>query len=66
MVHIRFEGRSFDMTERELALRAGMTDIEIKERLARRLEVGRDRLKMYVVDRVSNGNLVIRPEAVYG
>jgi hypothetical protein len=66
MVHIRFEGRSYDLTERQLDLMAGMGDDEIRERLARHFEVGRDRFKGYVVDRGPGGDLIIRPEAVYG
>ncbi len=66
MVHVRFNGRSLDVAERDLELTAGMGDAEIKERLARRLDVRPDRLKSYVIDRTANGNLVVRPEAVYG
>jgi len=66
MVHIRFEGRSYDLTERQLEVRGGMSDDEIRERLAQHFEVGRERLKDYVVDRGPSGDLIIRPEAVYG
>jgi hypothetical protein len=67
MVHVRIEGRSHDLTEQELRLTPGMNDTEIKERVARRLDVRPDRLKDYVVDRIAdNGNLIVRPEAVYG
>jgi hypothetical protein len=66
MVHVRFEGWSLDLREQDLDLSAGMSDADIKERLARRLEVHPERLKAYVVDRTSTGNLVVRPEAVYG
>jgi hypothetical protein len=34
MVHVRFEGRSFDLTEEQLALSIGMNGEEIKQRLA--------------------------------
>jgi hypothetical protein len=66
MVHVRFEGRSYDFSERQLDLAPGMSDGEIKERLARQFEVGTDRLKSYVVDRGPGGDLIVRPEAVYG
>jgi hypothetical protein len=66
MVHVRFEGRSYDFDERRLELRTGMSDGEIKERLARQLEVGIDQLRTYVVDRGPSGDLIVRPEAVYG
>jgi hypothetical protein len=66
MVHIRFEGRSLEMNERDLQLTTGMSDIDIKERVARRLEVRAEKLRGYVVDRPATGNIVVRPEAVYG
>jgi hypothetical protein len=66
MVHIRFEGQSFDFAEQQLDLVAGMTDAEIKQRLARHFEVGLERFASYVVDRSPSGDLIVRPEAVYG
>lgn len=66
MVHIRFEGRSYDLRERDLDLKAGMNDNEIKDCLARHFDVRADKFRGYVVDRVANGNLIVRPEAVYG
>jgi len=66
MVHVRFEGRSYDMTENQLGVTAGMNDTAVKERLAQHLDVGRDRLQFYVVDRRPSGDLIVRPEAVYG
>ena len=66
MVHIRFEGRSFDIAERDLRLTMGMSDAEVKERVARHLDVGVERFQFYVVDRAPSGNLIVRPEAVYG
>ncbi|MFB2892990.1 hypothetical protein ACE1CI_08770 [Aerosakkonemataceae cyanobacterium BLCC-F50] len=66
MVHIRFEGRSYDVTERQLNVTPGMNDKAIKEHLARHLDVGCDRLEHYVIDRRASGDLIIRPEAVYG
>ena len=66
MVHIRYEGRSVDVAEAQLRVRAQMSDAEIRERVARHFDVGADRLEFYVVDRTPNGDLVVRPEAVYG
>ena len=66
MLHVRYNGRSFDMNARVFGLRVGMTDAEIKERVARHLEVGLGRLEDYVVDRRPNGDVIVRPEAVYG
>jgi hypothetical protein len=66
MVHVRFEGRSYDLKEAQLELGAGMNDREVKERLARHFEVGLDRFHDYVIDRGPSGDLIVRPEAVYG
>lgn len=66
MVHIRFEGRSLDVAPHDLRLTVAMSDVEIKDRVARHLEVPAERLKRYVIDRAPNGNLIVRPEAVYG
>jgi hypothetical protein len=66
MIHIRFEGRSYDITEKQLNLTANMSDATIKEGLAQHFDVALDRFAPYVVDRAPNGNLIVRPEAVYG
>jgi hypothetical protein len=66
MVHIRYEGRSVDVSEAQLSLNASMSDAEIKERVARHVDARREQLDFYVVDRTPNGDLVVRPEAVYG
>lgn len=40
--------------------------LAVKERVARHLNVNSDRLSAYVIDRRPTGDLIIRPEAVYG
>ncbi|QIR35804.1 hypothetical protein HCG51_02895 [Tolypothrix sp. PCC 7910] len=66
MVHIRFEGRSVDVTETQLGINAGMNDVAVKEQVARHLDVNCDRLEAYIIDRRPSGDLIVRPEAVYG
>jgi hypothetical protein len=66
MIHIRFEGRSLDVTEAQVGVDKNMNDNVIKERLSRHLDVAQNRLTEYVVDRRPSGDLVVRPEAVYG
>lgn len=66
MVHIRFEGRSYDIAERQLGITEIMNDAAIKERLAQHFDVGGDRFQSYIVDRRPSGDLIVRPEAVYG
>jgi hypothetical protein len=39
MVHIRFEGRSYDVAENQLGIATGMSEKAIKERLAKHFDV---------------------------
>lgn len=66
MIHVRFEGHSYDFDLAELPLHAGLSDQAIKQRVAQKLDVGMDRLAPYVVDRSPTGHLIVRPEALYG
>ncbi|MGK7876108.1 MAG: hypothetical protein AB4426_23260 [Xenococcaceae cyanobacterium] len=66
MVHVRFEGRSYDVTERQLNIDTGMNDTQVKEHLAQHFDVNLNRFSDYVVDRPASGDLIVRPEAVYG
>jgi hypothetical protein len=66
VVHIRLEGRSYDLTESQLRIRTEMNDTLVKERVAGYFEVNPDRLQFYVIDRRPSGDIIIRPEAVYG
>ena len=66
MVHVRFEGRSYDLRESQLGIKENMNDSVIKERLAHHFDVGSDRFNSYVLDKRPSGDLIVRPEAVYG
>jgi hypothetical protein len=66
MLHIRYNGRSFDVDAIALGIDLRMTDAEIKARAARFLEVDAVRLDELVLDRAPSGALILRPEAVYG
>jgi hypothetical protein len=66
MVHVRFEGHSYDIAENQLGVTAGMSDVAVKERVARHLDINSDRFQPYVVDRRPSGDTIVRPEAVYG
>jgi hypothetical protein len=66
VVHIRFEGRSVDVTQGDLDVGAASSDNEIKRALARYLETPEGKLRDYVVDRHETGNMTVRPEAVFG
>lgn len=66
MVHVRFEGRSYDFNPNQINVASNMNDREIKRRIAQQMQIAADKLNHYVVDRTINGDLIIRPEAVYG
>lgn len=66
MVHIRYDGRSYDLAEAQMGVAAHMSDVEIKQRLAQHFDVSLGSFQEYAVDRGPNGDLIIRPEAVYG
>ena len=66
MVHIRFAGRSYDVRESELGLAKEMSDTDIKQRLSQHFDVALNSFEYYVIDRRPSGDLIIRPEAVYG
>jgi hypothetical protein len=66
VLHIRFDGRSFDIPLADLDLGALSRDDEIKQSLAAFLNVPAAKFRDYVVDRHETGNLTVRPEAVFG
>jgi hypothetical protein len=65
-IHVRLDGRSYDLPADQLGLKDGATDAEIKTTVARHLEVPVGKLVDSVIDRLPNGNLTVRPEAVFG
>ena len=65
-IHIRFEGRSYDLTMAQLQLVGDVSDAQIRMAVAQYLDVGLDRLEGYVVERHGTGNFTLRPEAVFG
>lgn len=65
-VHIRFEGRSWDILCRDLDVGPMSTDDEIRRSLANYFDVDLGKLRVYVIERHRNGNMTVRPEAVFG
>ncbi len=66
MIHVRHDGRSVDLRADRLQVTSRMTDAEIREAVARHLDVSRAEFDGLVVDRRPGGDIVVRPEAVYG
>ena len=66
MVHIRFQGQSWRIEARELDISAHASDEEVKQALAQHFEVPVGKFAPYVIERHENGNMTVRPEAVFG
>ena len=66
MLHARFDGKSFDIPVSKLDIVSDSSDRQVKAALAWYLDVAESRLRDYVVERHDNGNLTVRPEAVFG
>ena len=66
VLHVRFNGRSVDVPLTALELTSSASDPQVKHRLAEYLEVTPRQLDDYVLDRHPNGNLTLRPQAVFG
>ena len=66
MIHVRFQGKSYDIDEDVLDLSRFASDREVKEYLAKHFDVALGQFDPFVVDRRPNGELIVRPEAVYG
>ena len=66
LLHIRFEGRSYDVPLSDLDLGPLSTDDDVRTALANYLDVSARSFRSYVVERHANGNMTVRPEAVFG
>ena len=66
VMHVRFDGHSFDVPLADLGLGAMSDDARVKHALAGFLDVAPNRLDDHVVDRHANGNLTLQiTEAVF-
>lgn len=65
VIHIRFDGRSEELTTRELNLAPNANDGQIKQAVARYFDLSGNYLQDYVVVHNST-SIIIRPEAIYG
>lgn len=65
-VHVRFEGHSYEFPNTQLDLGDLSSDQAIKDRVAQELNTNAAQFNNYVVDRHENGNVTLRPQAVFG
>ncbi len=66
VVHIRFQGKSWDIPTTELDVGGLSSDDQVRAAVASYLGVSARDLRFYVIERHANGNLTVRPEAVFG
>ena len=66
VVHLRFEGRSWDIEFNILDVGDQSSDLDIRQALANYFNVPIRKFSAYVVQRHENGNITVRPEAVFG
>lgn len=66
VIHIRFEGRSSDIPFSQLDVGDLSADRDIRTALARYFDVPARKFGPYVIERHANGNMTVRPEAVFG
>lgn len=65
-LHIRFEGQSWDLLCRELDIGQMSSDDQIRQAVAGFFDVAPGKFRAYVIERHDNGNITVRPEAVFG
>lgn len=66
VLHVRFDGRSRDIAMDILDLGAGSSDAAVFQAVAAFLDINVARFDGMVIERHQNGNLTLRPEAVFG
>jgi hypothetical protein len=66
VVHVRFEGQSWDIAFGELDVGDRSSDQDVRRALAQHFDVPIAKFSHYVVERHANGNFTVRPEAVFG
>ena len=66
VIHVRVQGRSRDVALDMLDIGQGSSDEAVRESLARFLELDPALFKDTVIERHENGNMTLRPEALFG
>jgi len=64
-VHVRFDGRSEELTLVVLGLNSDATDAQIKRAVVRHFDLPASHLDTYVIVRTDQA-IIVRPEAIYG
>jgi hypothetical protein len=64
-VHVRFDGRSEELTLAALNLASNASDIQIRQALTSHFDLPASYLDTHVIVR-TNQAIIVRPEAIYG
>jgi len=64
-VHVRFDGRSEELTLAMLDLTSNASDTQIRQALTSHFDLPANSLDSHVVVRTSQA-IIVRPEAIYG
>ena len=64
-IHVRFDGRSEELSLAMLHLQSNASDIQVKWAVANHFDLPAHYLNDYVVVR-NNQAIIVRPEAIYG
>ena len=64
-IHVRFDGRSEELTAAMLHLAPQATDSQIKQAIVGHFDLPASHLDDHVIIRTSNA-IIVRPEAIYG
>lgn len=66
-LHIRLEGRSFDLPQGDLDVGALSTDAQVRQAVSNHLGVPLAKIQTFAIDRnAATGSMTLRPEAVFG
>lgn len=66
VLHVRVQGRSRDIALDLLELTPASSDADVRAAVARFMELPPAQLNNTVIERHENGNITVRPEAVFG
>lgn len=66
ILHIRFDGRSWDLDLATLDLGDVSTDSEVRAAAANALDVPPVKLASYQLEREADGHMTLRPQASFG
>lgn len=65
-VHVMYGGVSYDIDFPELELAENASDVDVRNAVANWLNQPQSKLQNFVVSRSEDGNITLRPQALFG